>query len=382
MQLDEVTGRLQEIVNSAMDAIISIDDDHNIILFNKRAETLFGYAKEDIIGKSVNTLMPKKYRPDHAEKVRFFANEGKTIRKMNKYGKIFGLDRFGRVFPAEASISRNMVNGKMLMTVILRDISERVEAENQIKKLNEELEEKVEQRTHELQEAVNELDEILSIISHDVRSPLTNIFLQAEMIENHADKLEKADIKEKMKRVKDGVELSINIFDNLLNIKKMEDGGIHFDMDYVDPVMPVRMAIDNSKFKASKKDIEIIDKLETNLMIRVNESKVFEVVDNILSNAIKFSPLGTKVFVNVKRKDDNVAINIQDQGPGLTAVDKKQLFKKYAKLSAKPTGNESKIGLGLNISKKFVELMGGHIYCESEYGLGANFVVEFPLITK
>jgi signal transduction histidine kinase len=100
-------------------------------------------------------------------------------------------------------------------------------------------------------------------------------------------------------------------------------------------------------------------------------------MENLLSNAIKFSPSDKSIFFNLYDKGDHIIGEVRDEGPGLSEDDKKKLFSKYQKLSAKPTGNESSTGLGLSIVKKFTESMHGQIWCESEPNNGASFYVKF-----
>jgi len=104
-----------------------------------------------------------------------------------------------------------------------------------------------------------------------------------------------------------------------------------------------------------------------------------QVMENLLSNAVKYSPPGKNIHVRLKKLPDTVRFEVQDEGPGLSAEDQKRLFGKFARLSAKPTGGENATGLGLSIVKRMVEAMNGRVWCESEPGKGAMFVVEFPL---
>jgi signal transduction histidine kinase len=105
-----------------------------------------------------------------------------------------------------------------------------------------------------------------------------------------------------------------------------------------------------------------------------------QVLDNLISNAVKYSPLGKRILVRVVNTDRAVRIEIQDEGPGLSEDDKSKLFGKFARLSARPTGGEYSTGLGLSIVKKMVEAMNGKVWCESELGKGATFIVELPCV--
>ena len=103
-----------------------------------------------------------------------------------------------------------------------------------------------------------------------------------------------------------------------------------------------------------------------------------QVLENLVSNAVKYSPPGKNIFVRLQHSAEAVRCEVQDEGPGLSPEDQKKLFGKFARLSAKPTGGEHSTGLGLSIVKKMVEAMNGKVWCESELGKGATFIVEFP----
>jgi signal transduction histidine kinase len=110
----------------------------------------------------------------------------------------------------------------------------------------------------------------------------------------------------------------------------------------------------------------------------LDPSITVQVLENLVSNAVKYSPPGKNIFVRLKKQPSVARMEVQDEGPGLSAEDQKKLFGKFARLSAKPTGGEHSTGLGLSIVKKMVEAMNGKVWCESELGRGATFIVEFP----
>jgi signal transduction histidine kinase len=112
--------------------------------------------------------------------------------------------------------------------------------------------------------------------------------------------------------------------------------------------------------------------------VAVDPNILVQVLENLISNAVKYSPPGKNIFVRLKQQPSLAWIEVQDEGPGLSAADQKKLFGKFARLSAKPTGGEHSTGLGLSIVKKMVEAMNGKVWCESELGRGATFIVGFP----
>jgi signal transduction histidine kinase len=134
-----------------------------------------------------------------------------------------------------------------------------------------------------------------------------------------------------------------------------------------------------SDIPAKEKQISIIQSVDGGIIVLADPSNLNQVIENLLSNAIKFSPPGKSIYINLRKNEREAICEIKDEGPGLTDSDKTLLFKKYQRLSATPTGNESSTGLGLSIVKKFVEAMNGEIWCESEAGKGASFFVKLRL---
>jgi PAS domain S-box-containing protein len=145
--LQENQEQLAGIFNSAMDAIISINEEQVITNFNPAAETMFQYQADDVLGKPLTILIPKRLQSTHEEDVKSFAQTSVTKRTMGGLGKVFGVGADGDEFPLEASISKIEIGGKRIFTAILRDITERTRVEDEIRKLNEELEQRVEKRT-------------------------------------------------------------------------------------------------------------------------------------------------------------------------------------------------------------------------------------------
>ncbi|MBE9561968.1 MAG: HAMP domain-containing histidine kinase, partial [Proteobacteria bacterium] len=134
---------------------------------------------------------------------------------------------------------------------------------------------------------------------------------------------------------------------------------------------------------AEDKNIEIrFNFVEESYQILADESAIFQVLDNLVSNAIKYSPHGKTVYLTLSKINDKVRCEIRDEGPGLNEKDLSKLFGKFARLTPRPTGDEHSTGLGLFIVKKLVEVMQGNVWCKSELGRGTIFIAEFPLLTE
>lgn len=234
------------------------------------------------------------------------------------------------------------------------------------------------QAHNELLEKLNrDKDELMSIVAHDLKNPMGAVRSYAEMIQNNLfHQSELPQVSEQMLRI---VDRMLGLVKNLLDSNSLESGAIEFHPVLFDISAFVECSVCQSQYQAAEKNIAVYYSPATfSSLVFADERATMQVLDNILSNAIKYSPSGKKVFVRMTQHDTVVRVEVRDEGPGLTEEDKLRLFGKFARLSAKPTGGEHSTGLGLNIVKKMVEAMNGRVWCESELGRGATFIVELP----
>ena len=167
----------------------------------------------------------------------------------------------------------------------------------------------------------------------------------------------------------------------ILDVEAIESQKLNLVIEPVCVSETLRDLAQRYRMAAEKKAITIQALFQESVIARVDRGYAEQVFENLLSNAIKFSPSDRNVFINLSLEKNKVICEIRDEGPGLTESDKKKLFGKYQKLSARPTGDETSTGLGLSIVKKFVEAMDGEIWCVSEAGKGASFFVAFPSVS-
>jgi signal transduction histidine kinase len=229
-----------------------------------------------------------------------------------------------------------------------------------------------------LNKLINEKNELLSIAAHDLRNPLTVISSIAGLIETDAAHIAPVELDDHMKTISKTVDRMLEIITNLLTSNALEQGLMTLRADVVDLAQVARDAVADFVERAQRKSIALdYQQTAATALIAADASATRQILDNLISNAVKYSPPQTCVTVRVFDAGTFVRFEVRDQGPGLTADDKQRLFGKFARLSAKPTGGEHSTGLGLSIVKSLTERMGAHVVCQSEVGHGALFAVEF-----
>jgi signal transduction histidine kinase len=171
-----------------------------------------------------------------------------------------------------------------------------------------------------------------------------------------------------------------NLIDRVLEMDAMGHENFDVHMKPIDICATLSEVIDNMNESARKKQTKIVTLYESpSCLIMGDTTYLIQIFENLISNAIKFSEEGKKIQVEVANIDSNVRVKIIDEGPGINPEEEDKLFKKFSKLSSRPTAGESSTGLGLSLVKKYVELIGGRVWYERESGMGATFVVELPL---
>jgi signal transduction histidine kinase len=232
------------------------------------------------------------------------------------------------------------------------------------------------QKNEELLNLNNEKNNLIGIVAHDLKSPLNQMkgllsivkmgnldketLSCVNMMENSADRL-------------------TTLIAKILDVEAIESQQLNLIEERISLSEILNSMTDRFEIAASEKSLTLQREIANDIFTQADRVYISQVFDNLISNAIKFSPANRRIFIRLSTSNGNAVTEIQDEGPGISDDDKKKLFGKYQKLSARPTGNETSTGLGLSIVKKFVESMNGKIWCESDLGNGATFFVSFKL---
>ncbi|HHB93144.1 MAG TPA: hypothetical protein ENK59_08050 [Thioploca sp.] len=244
---------------------------------------------------------------------------------------------------------------------------------------------KLDERTHELYEKNESLislnqekNEFLGIAAHDLKNPLSAIIGYAEEIEEHYAEIPKEELVQISSLIKKSSTNMFNLITKLLDVNQIESGKIRLDLANVDILPVIKNTTAYYTKKAKEKNINLyFNQTGNDFHTYVDVNIVVQILDNIISNAIKYSPLGKNIYINLIENPEKIHCEVKDEGQGISAEDQKKLFGKFNRLTAKPTGGEHSTGLGLFIVKKLVEAMNAKIWCDSELNKGSTFTVEF-----
>ncbi|RKZ39482.1 MAG: hypothetical protein DRQ49_11370 [Gammaproteobacteria bacterium] len=223
-------------------------------------------------------------------------------------------------------------------------------------------------------------NEFLGIAVHDLKNPLSAIQGWAEMIVEDYDDMPKSEIIETSHFILNSSRQMFELIRNLLDVNMIESGKINAKLNRVDILPTVQTLVKCYSTRAKPKNITLqLHQKNNQYDAFVNKNTVYQILDNLISNAVKYSPYGKHINIRMQQSKKTVRCEIQDEGEGLSTADQKKLFKKFTRLTPKPTGKEHSTGLGLFIVKKWVEMIKGKVWCESELGKGTSFFVEFPI---
>nr|MDJ0845301.1 PAS domain S-box protein [Crocosphaera sp.] len=364
---NESQARFAGILDNANEAIISIDEKQKITLFNHAAEEIFGYTSEDVLDQPFNRLIPSRFTDDHYQHIIHFQNTPETARQMGGRRPVFGQRKDGTEFLAEVSISKIKLRGKTIFTAIIRDITERKQAEEALKKAKEQAD-----------TANRAKSEFLASMSHELRTPLNAILGFTQVMQR--DQTLKEEHKHNLEIIGRSGEHLLELINDILEMTKIEAGRTTFNKTQFD----LYRLLDNLEsmlhLKAEEKNLQLLFEKTTDLpqYIETDEGKLRQVLINLLGNAIKFTQEGG-VILRIKTSeitDENQEIiltfEVEDTGPGIAAEEVDQLFEAFGQTETGRNSNEG-TGLGLPISRKFVQLMGGEISVSSILGQGSLF---------
>jgi PAS domain S-box-containing protein len=346
-------AKFSGIVSISADAIISIDENQRITLFNKGAEKIFGWSSAEVIGGPLDILIPERFRAIHARHVDTFAAAAGAARRMGaRDSVIFGVRKNGEEFPADAAISGIVVGGRRILTVALRDITELKEAEAAAKR------------------ASRARDDILGIVAHDLRNPLAAIVSLAHVLRAKGPEAE----------VGNEIAVAANrmnrLIGDLLDVTRMEAGHLSLKRERLPAAEIITDALEGQTALASSASLEL--RLETAPElpdISADRDRLLQVFENLIGNAIKFTKPGGRITLGATARAGEVLFSVSDTGRGIASTHLPHVFDRFWQV---PGTERRGIGFGLAIVKGIVEAHGGRVWVQSSPGEGSTFFFTIP----
>ncbi|QLI82981.1 EAL domain-containing protein [Chitinibacter fontanus] len=378
-------AQLAGMIDSAMDAIVTTDSNFNIILFNRAAEQMFGYPAYKMLGCPIEALIPTRQAVAHRGLMHQFANKGDHTRKMTgrSVRQVMGLRSDGTEFPVEVSISFSENYGNPIYTAMVRDITDRKEYEENMLQLTATLEERVKQRTQELETARLQAESanraksaFVANMSHEIRTPLNSVLGMAHLAQQTELNAKQRDYLEKISS--SGNHL-LGLINDILDFSKIEAGKLELDLSDFSLNCLLNEIKDIVEPKALEKDLsfEVSLSSEVPRNIHGDALRIKQVLLNLLTNAVKFTEHG-KVQLLVTQgktaKDEHLTyFCVRDTGIGISPGAQTRLFQSFQQADNSTTRKYGGSGLGLAISRQLVNLMGGELQLNSQLHHGSEF---------
>lgn len=370
MDQPENKSRLEAVLTNAVDAIITIDERGVVDSANPATERLFGYAIDEVVGQNVKMLMPSPYQEEHDGYLRNYVGGGP--RKIIGIGReVIGRRKDGSVFPMHLAVSEFMDGERRLFTGIVRDISDLKEAESLLKQMNEDLEERIRERTAELREAQAELvqkEKLATLgrvsggIAHEIRNPLNAVKTSVYYLLNaRSPTPEKTE--EHLDRIDRQVSLIDNVVTALSDVAKLPDPERR-------PLALDRLLRESVRAIGMSPNIDIVWELANELpKVLADERQIPIVFKNLIRNARDAMGEEGTITVRAEAKGKRIAVSVADTGCGIPADQIEKIMEPL--YSTKARG----MGLGLAITKAIVEKNGGELSVESKEHVGSKFIV-------
>ena len=398
----------EALFNYATIGIITVDMEGRIILANPYALFQFGYDGEELVGQPIEILIPGRFSHGHEHK------RDQYTRKPQSRPMGVGLDLFAKrkdntEFPVEISLSNYKINNRTYVIAFIIDISIRKENERNIqaqqeekeriaeelKLLNEQLEQKIEGRTmmlretlHQLEKSRDELTEALekekelndlksrfvSMASHEFRTPLSTILSSVSLIDKYTHEEEQDKRLKHIHRIKAQVRNLSNILEEFLSLGKLEEGRVIEKKEEFN-VREMTAELISEMSNLAKEGQNITLTTEGSQIVYLDKSLLRNILINLISNALKYSGDHSEVNLTIKHDTDLVTISIKDHGIGISEEDLKHLTDRFFR--GTNAINIQGTGLGLHIVKKYLEVMEGHIKFSSKLKQGTEVLLTF-----
>jgi PAS domain S-box-containing protein len=369
--------RFRELIENAPDGILQVDSTGAIVIANRTAETMFRYTRDELLGNSVDVLVPDAGRARHAGHRAAFAAAGKT-RPMGVGLDLFARRKDGTQFPVEISLSPVRTPGGTSVTAVIRDITERKQTEQRVRTLQQSYMAELETRQKEADRLNRLKSEFMASISHELRTPLHTIIGFTELLEEESA----GELNEKQRRFLNHIHVDsehlLKLINDVLDLSRMEAGGLQVHTESLSLKSIAGEAINAIRPYADAKSVSVREGRGLDLRVLADPIRLRQILSNLINNGAKFTAAGGEVRVDAAREASFVKVTVSDTGLGIAPEECERIFDKFYQVGLTAAGVREGTGLGLAICKQLVEMQGGTIRVESQPGKGSEFQFSLP----
>jgi PAS domain S-box-containing protein len=386
--------RSTALLEHASMGIIEANEKGEIINVNPFALKLFGYEKGEVVGQKIELLIPSRFHAKHVKNREDYLLHTRN-RPMGVGMDLYAVKKDGQEFPVEVSLSSYHHNVAKHVIAFVSDISIRKQAELEIIKLNDHLEQTVEQRTQELINANTELNrskeelsralenekelndlksKFVSMASHEFRTPLSTILSSSYLLQKYTTTEDQSKREKHLQRIISSVNMLTDILNDFLSVGKIEEGKIHVRLSQFDMEELISSTLEEIQHNFRKQQ-NIHYSHKGNGLVLLDTSLFKHILLNLVSNACKFSPENSAIIVTSEASEQDIVLSVKDEGMGISAEDQQHLMERFFR--GANAANIQGTGLGLHIVAKYSELLDGKVECKSELKQGTEFRITF-----
>ena len=403
-------GHLTSLFENATEGIILTGTEGKIVLINPAAERMFGYEGKEVYGQPIEVLIPDEYRRGH-KNLREGFYKSPANRSMGHNRDLYGKRKDGTKIPVEVSLSHYKKDGELFVIAFIVDITLRKQIErnmleqqsqlekvsDEIRKLNSDLEVKVEERTMILKEALEKLEQsqtelsealdkekqlneiksrFVSMASHEFRTPLSTVLSSASLLSSYVEKADYEKCNRHIDKIKSAVKHLNDILEDFLSLGKLDEGKVATNISEFDLKEFIHETVD--EMKGLLKTGQSFDSgYNGEGMVRSDKKLLKNILINLITNAIKFSEQNKKISIETSVDDKVAKISVTDRGIGISPQDQQHLFSSFFR--GFNATNIAGTGLGLHIVKRYIDLLHGNVNLKSELGVGTTVSISFPV---
>ncbi|HQV38101.1 MAG: PAS domain S-box protein [Flavobacteriales bacterium] len=384
--------RVRELLfSTAAEGLVLVDRTGTVRMNNPRLLEMFGYEEGDLLGRSIDLLLPKSFRTAHlAQRSNYNARPAK--RHMGRGRELNGVRKDGTIFPVEVGLNHFTVDKELYVMALVTDITERRKAEDALQRNTAELEKRVEERTAELAKGARAVElalerekelsalksRFVSMASHEFRTPLSTIMGSADLIARYTEGPGNEKVHKHVQRIRAKVRDLTAILNDFLSFERIGQGDLPSVPEDLDIVHLCIGLIEELRGMTKPGQALEFDHTSDERTVTLDHSTLVNTITNLVTNAIKYSPEGRPVILRTSVDNGCLRVAVIDKGMGIPSADQAHLFEPFFRAQNVLTIQGT--GLGLNLVKRYLDLMGGTITFTSTPGEGSTFNVRIPKI--